>query len=257
MVELKVNGLVIREINLDSTDKMFTLLTDEFGRMNVVAKGVKNVRSHFLSSTQLFTYATFILVRLKDYYYINDCTVIENNYDIRLDFKKLALSTYICDVLYEVSRENLKEENVLKLGLNTLYAIAKDVKELSIIKASFEFKIACEIGYRPDLIKCRNCGEENPENSYIKVLDGFFLCEKCNSMIQNTTDIVDNNLQNIFYMSFSMLCALRYLAYCKISRFLSYNLEDSEQVIFCNFCEKYLLSHIEQDFGTLEFYKSL
>ena len=50
------DALVIREVPYGESDKLLTLLTAEYGRVNVMAKGAKSLRSKLMTASQLFTW---------------------------------------------------------------------------------------------------------------------------------------------------------------------------------------------------------
>ena len=127
MTDFKVNGLVIKEAETGEYDKLLTILTEKHGKLYVVGKGVKSVRSRHMASTQLFAYSSFNLRRKGNYYYITDSDLLENYYDIRDDMIKLALASFVCDVTCEIAKEGVEERELLKLTLNTLFAIAKNL----------------------------------------------------------------------------------------------------------------------------------
>ena len=261
MTDFKVNGLVIRESDHKDNDKILTVLTEKYGKLFVIGKGVKSLKNRHMACTQLFSYASFNLRRRGNFYYITDSDLIENYYEIRNDIVKLALSTYICDVLCEVSREGIEESGVMKLALNTFYAIAKDVKELEFIRASFEMKLASECGFMPDLECCSVCGKDNELFVSIDIMGGNYICDKCKSSALFTT-VKDafyetNTAKPILYVSSSVIQAMKYVCASRLERFLSFSLDKSECPSFFDACEKYLLNHLERGFYSLEFYKSL
>ena len=99
MTEIKQNGLVILEKDLPENDKLLVILTERYGKLPVIAKGVKSVKNRHIASCQLFSYASFGLRKRGNYYYITDSDLIENYYNIRNDIVRLALASYICDVV--------------------------------------------------------------------------------------------------------------------------------------------------------------
>ncbi len=261
MTDFKVNGLIIRESDYGENDKILTVLTEKYGKLYVIGKGVKSLRNRHMACTQLFSYASFNLRKRGNFYYITDSDLIENYYDIRNDILKLSLSAYICDVLCEVSREGVEESDILKLALNTFYAIAKDIKELEMIRAAFELRIAAECGFMPDLEGCNVCGNVDEPFASIDIMNGNYICDKCKSSISFTV-VKDafyetGTAKPIVYVSSSVIKAMKYVCQSRQERFLSFSLDATEHGNFFDACEKYLLNHLERGFYSLEFYKSL
>ena len=179
MTEIKQNGLVIKEQDLGENDKLLIILTERFGKLPVIGKGVKSLKNRHLVSTQLFCFSSFGLRKRGNFYYITDSDLIENYYDIREDIQKVSLASFICDVVSDVTDEGREDDSILKLALNTLFAIAKNIKPLEIIRASFEMRVARECGFMPDLDECSMCGTAEFKGAYLDIIDGNLICEKC------------------------------------------------------------------------------
>ena len=261
MTDFKVNGLVIREADYGDNDKLLTVLTEKHGKLFVVGKGVKSLKNRHMACAQLFSYASFNFRKRGNFYYITDSDLIENYYEIRNDIVKLSLAAYICDVLCEVGREGIEEKDILKLALNTFYAIAKDIRPLEFIRAAFQLRIATECGFMPDLSGCYICNDSAPALAHIDIMNGNFVCDKCRASASFT--IVKDSFYEtgaekpISIVSYAVLLAMRYICSCRQERFLSFSLEENEYNMLYQVCEKYLLNHLERGFYSLDFYKSL
>ena len=57
----KVNGVVLRELQMKESDKVITVLTRELGVISIYAKGAMRLKNKFHSSTGLFTYSEFVI----------------------------------------------------------------------------------------------------------------------------------------------------------------------------------------------------
>ncbi len=261
MTDFKVNGLVIREAEHGENDKLLTILTEKYGKLYVIGKGVRSLKNRHMACAQLFSYASFNFRKRGSFYYITDSDLIENYYEIRNDITKLSLSAYICDVLCEIGREGIEESDILKLALNTFYAIAKDIRPLEFIRAAFQLRVATECGFMPDLTGCIMCGDVTPPLAHIDIMNGNYVCDKCRGSTSFT--IVKDSFYEtgaekpISIVSDAVLSAMRYICGCRQERFLSFSLEESEYNGFFQVSEKYLLNHLERGFYSLDFYKSM
>ena len=146
---ITVKGLVIRETPVGDFDKMLSVLTAEHGKISVFARGAKKMKSPFFVSTQMFCYSEFVLRKTTDIFYISEGTLIEGFFDLRNTLEGSALASYIADVARDISTENTDESKLLRLTLNSLFAIAKGKKPLPLIKAVFELRAVCYAGFLP------------------------------------------------------------------------------------------------------------
>ena len=261
MTEIKQNGLVIAERDLGENDKLLTILTERYGKAIVVAKGAKSVRNRHMPSAQLFSYASFGLRKRGNYYYITDSDLIESYYDIRNDILKLALATYLCDVVNDVTQEGNNDDEILRLTLNMLFAISKDKRPLEVIRSVFEIRIAAELGFSPDLEGCTICHAQNESHYFFDIIDGIITCESCKSNNRFSLDgnsFYEKGLNKpIIIVSKAIVDAINYIVFSKQERVLSFTINDEEWTSFFDVAEKYLLNHLERGFYSLDFYKSL
>ena len=258
MEQLEVKGLVIKSTPLGDYDLLLTVLTDTHGKMLISAKGAKSQKSKHIAATQLFCYSRFYLKRSHKYFYIADSELINSFYDLRTDLHMLSLATYCCDIANEFSMEESQDEVLLRLTLNALYAITTGKYDLSIVKAAYEFRVAVEEGYGPDLSSCARCGRDAADKYYLDVMNGQLFCGQCRHHEEKSSEGSNDGTARIYLPIYpSALQALRYLESCDISRFLLFRLEKEEIPLFRNVCENYLLHHVEHSFESLVYLKSI
>ena len=259
MEQLRVRGLVVRETQTGEYDKILTVITEEMGRISVSGKGVRSLKSKHMPATQLFCYSDFVLRKSHGFFYISDSALRESFFNLRMDLNKLALASYLCDVAAEFAVEGVGDEELLRLTLNTLYALAGTRPiPLVQIKAAFELRVAAIEGYLPDLSACGNCGTQTAGGFVLDVMNGRLLCVDCLRTIRRTEDLTDESTAHIYLrLTPAVLEAMRFTIGAPGGRYLSFTLAEDELGRYASACEKYLLNHIEHGFYTLEFYKSL
>ena len=259
MEEIKTMGLVIRETELGEADKLLTVLTPDYGKIMVTGKGVQSLRSPHMTSAQLFSYSSFVFKKSKKYFYIADSDMEECFFNIRFDVEKLSLAGYFCDIACDLALENVEDPELLRLMLNTLFALAnkKEMPEEQI-KAAFEFKAACNAGFMPILDRCGMCGtDELPDDVSFDVMNGMIKCPSCASALKKEELDPDTTAEYFFKLSPAVLSALRYVSEAGVSKFLSFSLPKDELQLFSLFCENYLISHLEHSFSSLKYYKDI
>ena len=260
MEELEVDGLVIREAETGEADKILTLLTGERGKLAVSGKGLSSIRHKYAASSQLFSYSTYLLKRRSKYWYIADAFYIESFMELRYDVEKLALANYISDVACEFAQEEIENRELMSLTLNTLYALAKKENlPMEQLRGAFEFRMAAQEGFLPDLSGCAVCGRDvSGEDSTLDVMNGRLLCKKCRAELENDPAYLRDETAKIqIRVSPATLAALRFVASAPQKKFLSFALDKTELSLFSVICERYLLNHVEHGFSSLEYYKRI
>ena len=255
----EVKALVIRTLDLSEHDRLLTLFTEEHGKITAVANGSRTLKSRYLAAAQLFCYASFVLYKKGDRYWVREASLIESFFDLRADLTRTALASYVCDVAGDVVEENAPEPEMLSLTLNTLFAIASGAYSLSLVKAAFELRAASVLGFRPMLDACMHCAKTD-EGLCLDVMNGGLVCAECRAAAQVLPSPEEEDFRTA-----SILClltpgahaAMSYVVSCPPKRVFAFRLDGEDERLFVAAAEKYLLNQLERGFATLDFYKQI
>lgn len=186
MALVKTNALILKYVNLNDNDRLFTIFSPELGKITAMSKGIRSHKHKDFSALQLFCYSELVLDTSKGLAYINSALIKENFYDLRTSVEKTSLASYFMDLVSFVSDEIEFDGGFFSFVLNSLYLTANAEKrvgedisyELKRLKCIFEIKTACVCGYAPSLIRCSVCKSDSAL-SYFDTLSGIAVCEKC------------------------------------------------------------------------------
>lgn len=254
---IEVKGLVIRTVDIKESDRLITIFSEEMGIVSALARGARSLKSRQMSSTMQFCYGSFVLARRGEYYYVKESELIESFFGIRNTIEGLALATYIAEVLNEIAVAEA-ERDLLRLSLNSLYAIANGKYELDKIKAAFEIRAASIIGFMPDVISCASCGEKLG-NFYFEIMAGALRCYSCKEKNEKLRLEPENphESQVVCILSEGAKIALGYCIYSPIEKIFSFKISDEDMGLFARAAEEYLINQLERSFKSLEFYKEV
>ena len=254
---LTVKGLVVRTVDVKESDRLINIFTEEMGMVSAYAQGARSYKSRKMAATNQFCYGSFVLMQRADKYWIKEAELIESFFDIRHTVEGLALAAYIVDVLSFVTVTE-PENDLLRLALNSLYAIANKRYELEKIKAAYEIRALSIIGYMPDVLSCRECGEKHGD-FYLDVIGGNIECSSCHAKLPDVDPLLTdrNEARVICILSESAKIALGYCIYSPIEKIFSFKIPDEDMHLFSRATEEYLLNQLERSFNTLEFYHSV
>lgn len=263
---INITGIVLREVSYKESDKILSILTKEKGNISVYAHSVKKLDSQLFSTCQLYAYASFSIYENRGKYHIKEATLIESFYDICKTLEGSALASYISEVALDVTQEELEEENILRLVLNSLYCIANNVKPLWQIKSTFEIKCCSELGYMPETSTCNKCGKIDMKDSFLNVTQGYVVCPECyhKSDVMSLDKSVINELEGIYLhpnviieITYSVGKAIDYIIKSKIEKAFSFKISEQDIPLFIQVCEKFFKAHIDKEFSSLAFYNSI
>lgn len=149
-MNLTVNGLVIRASDYRDSDKILTVMTAERGKLTIKAPGVMGKKSKFAAAAQLFAYSNMTLYENSGFYTINEAQVLEQFYKLSGNLDSLALASYFCELLATEGEENIPVDGMLRLALNSFFALSGGLFDIRQIKAAFELRFILMAGYMPD-----------------------------------------------------------------------------------------------------------
>ncbi len=239
------DGLILKEQNIGEKDKLVTVLTRHNGLVRAFVRGAKSVKNRKNSSTGMFCYSRLSLYKTKDSYIIDEAEPKELFFELRSDLDKLALAQYFSELVISLVQEDEPAEEYLRLMLNSLHFLAKNKMPNEQVKAITELRLMCIAGFMPNLIACERCGEYETNPMYFDVEDGLLYCDNCGS---NTM---------LLPLDIGLVKALRHIAFSDFDKIYSFKMENHALPDLSYITEKYLLSKLQKNFKTLEFYNSI
>ncbi len=243
-MHLKTQGLVLREVNYKEADKILTVLTRDYGKVTLKARGVRRAGSPLKAACQLLAYGEFTFFEYRGMSTINEATALELFPALRQDLELLSLGTYFAQVAEVLSQEDAPSPELLSLTLNAMYAMTTLQKPQNLVKSAFELRIVSYAGYTPDLEACHICGNPYPDRFVLS--DGCLECSSCHSLDGLHMPISPGALD-----------AMRHIVMCPPGQLFSFRLESSSMTQLSHITEAYLSTQLERSFSTLDFYKSL
>lgn len=241
----KIKGIVIREAPKGETSKLLTVLTSNLGVITVNGKGVRKISSPYLKSAQMFAFSDMLLYEKNGYYTLTEAALIADFYTLSGDIKKYALACYLCEAGSAFAVAGEDSSNILRLLLNSLYALENDIAPISIIKPAFELRICGECGLAPELSYCCDCGAVLDNTDVLfDITEGICYCPNC--------AVPSGEVKKL---SPSVAKAIKHILESELSRFISFRIGEAEQNLLSECAEKYLLIHAERGFKTLSFFK--
>ena len=240
-----VKGIVLRASDSKESDRILTVLTDEMGKISVIAKGARSRRSKVGAVTQLLSYSELVLSESHGWQYLTEGSTIELFDGVRSDVELLSLGSYFAELTEWVASDDAESALLLPHLLNALYALGTLHRPPALVKAAFEMKRMAMIGFEPLFDGCAVCGETEITDPVFDLQGGVAACRACVPMVRTLP------------LTNGTLAAIRHVLYGDPKRLYSFSLEEGDQRCFSRSAEEYMRAMLDRDFRTLDFYKSL
>lgn len=111
----KTEGIIIKRINYGEADKILTVFTKHYGKITLMAKGIRKITSRKKGSLGLFNQSVLYLARGKNFDIITEAQTISDFLSNKIGFDKLGRIYYFCEVIDRITAERVTEPNIYQI----------------------------------------------------------------------------------------------------------------------------------------------
>lgn len=155
-------GIVLGRRDFGEADRILILYTKNFGRVSLIAKGVRRPRSRKRGHIEVFNLVRFQAVTGRGIDLMTEAEVIDDFKEIRKSLKKVSLAYYFAEVIGRITHE--QEPNIGLFNLITRYLDSlKTEKELKKLRENFIGELLVLMGYWPGNVKLNDPDEKLEE----------------------------------------------------------------------------------------------
>ena len=191
MSSCKTNGIVIKGSNFGEADKILTVFTERFGKVKVIAKGIRRMKSHLAGSLEPFMLTDLMLYEGSTFYTITGASIIQDFPNIHSDLKLTAKAFLFGELIDKFLKEKEGTADIFDLYVSVLSSIENGSQE-ALVALAFEFKLTNISGFSPQLYECVHCKTKiTPCNNYWDQSEGGIICGDCQAKFNHGINISD------------------------------------------------------------------
>jgi len=192
-IHYRTQGIIFEKIDRKEADQLFTIYTKDFGRLEILGKGIRKIKSKLRSGIELFYLSEIEFIQGKNYKTLTDAILIEKFPHLRKDLRKLRIAYKISEGLVKLVREQEEDKKIWQL-LNEIFEKLDKEKfengKLEIIYYYFFWNLLCLLGYQPELYHCAICQKRlKPEKLFFSSKEGGVICNFCKKNIKSIREI--------------------------------------------------------------------
>lgn len=116
----RAEGIIIKRKNYGEADRLITIFTRQFGKLQVKATGVRKITSRRSPHVELLNYTEVALYQGKHYPILVEAVTKNLFSDIKNDLTKVGFSYHLCELIDGLCPENEEHESVFQLLKSTL-----------------------------------------------------------------------------------------------------------------------------------------
>lgn len=143
-----VHAVVLKRRNAGETDRIITIFSKEYGRMRVIAKGVRRVKSRRAPYLEVFSHASLVLHKGKTWESVSEATPIHSFSSLRERLPRISAGYYLCELIEVLLPERQEHRDVYALLLEYLLKLndAADIDTVAV-REQFSLELLRILGY--------------------------------------------------------------------------------------------------------------
>ncbi len=177
--EYQTEAIIIKKTKLGEADRILTMYTPVFGKIQAVAKGVRRPKSKLSGHLELLTHSQVTLAKGHNLDTVTGSQTVDSFTPLKTDLWLTSYALYITELANQFTAEHVPDERLFRLLLETLQNLCQ-TNNRELLLRYFEIHLLEECGYRPQLQECVVCRRvlEPTINSFSAGIGGT-LCPDC------------------------------------------------------------------------------
>ncbi len=244
----RTEGVVLKSIEYGDADKIVTIYTKKYGKIQAIAKGVRKTKSKFGSSLEILTYAIFLFYKGKNIDIISQTEILESFFTASKEIVKFAFASNCAEVVNKISGEGEVNLSIFFLLKEVLHYL-KEAKDPKLLTLSFKWQVLAILGYKPSFGRCCICNSkiEDQKEMFFNIDEGGVICNKC----------LSKNKRGCIQVSLYFIKLGRKLLITPLSVISKATIPDVRMRELEKVTDLYLAYYSDQSFKTDTFLKSL
>lgn len=192
------SGIVLKRRDYREYDRLVTIYTDKYGKIETVARGVRKIVSKLAGHLEPLSYSSFMLAKGRAFDVLAS-SVRQSSFRIpQTDLLAFALACYFFEAVDRLTRPNLPDRVLFQLLVEYLEVFEATVEEGNratafqrvLITEFYLFQLLKQLGYTPALEKCVVGGERLRASSIaLSLSHGGLVCDKHKRQQEDTIDL--------------------------------------------------------------------
>ncbi|MFA5134361.1 MAG: DNA repair protein RecO [Patescibacteria group bacterium] len=178
-----VRGIILMHQDFREADRLITVYTEEYGKLRLLARGVRKVSSKLAGNLEPYALARLHVVRGRRYDTVAASDVEKTFNGIRRDLKRTYLAAYFSSVVEYAVPGSVRDAGIYALirqAFSTLeHATTNPVRRMKLVWF-FVWQLLAHVGYGPELQACLACRKKlRPAVHTFSFTRGGIVCTAC------------------------------------------------------------------------------
>jgi len=179
----RTQGFILKKTDRGEADRVFTVYTKDFGKLSLLAKAERKIKSKLRGGLELFYLSEVEFIQGKTHKTLTDAILLNSFGSLRKSLKKLAVAHKVSDILDRLVKGQEPDENLWQLLGETFEKLddpSFKINHLPLIYYYFFWNLLSFLGYQPELYNCSICQKKiQPQDIFFSAKEGGLICSSC------------------------------------------------------------------------------
>lgn len=144
MPAVTTEGLILKRSDFGEADRVLTVLAPRFGKISVIAKGVRRITSRRAGNIELLNIVKLHLFKAKNYN-LGEAESLETFPKIKANLTLSTTAFHIIELINRLTPEDQKTPQIYELAVSILRILEKNPRQIFI--RAFEVKLLSLLGF--------------------------------------------------------------------------------------------------------------
>ena len=181
-IHYRTQAFVLKEIERGEADKVFTVFTKDFGKLEILGRAIRKTTSKLRWGIPLFSISEIEFIQGKAYKTLTDAILIEDFENIKKDLKRLKTAFKVSETFNQLIKAPEKDEKIWHLLNETFKDLNNyplSTTHYSLLYYYFLWNLLSILGYQPELYQCLICEKKLKPGVLYFTLQGGIICDTC------------------------------------------------------------------------------
>ncbi len=179
----RTEGFVFKKEDRMDADRIFSVFTKDFGRLEISGKAIRKITSKLRSGAEIFSFSDIEFIQGRNKKTLTDAVAREKFKNIYQSPEKLHIAYAISDILDNFI-SGQEEDQVIFNFLGQVFSILNNFEfstfNLQLFYYYFFWNFIAVMGYALEVSQCAGCQEAlHPDRLYFSNKEGGILCKNC------------------------------------------------------------------------------
>ena len=149
MPTYRTEAIILKRRNFSEADKILTVFTQKKGKISVIAKGARRLKSRKGGNLDLLNYCQLLIAKGKNLDLIVEAQAINSFLPLKKDLGKIGLSYLACEIVDLLNAERVENHLLFKYLNEFLESLSAEGDKLKqkLLSVGFQFKVIDLLGF--------------------------------------------------------------------------------------------------------------